>query len=156
MPGTACQAPVRTDTDPHELSKTIKDLAKFHISLEQLKFPLSGSLYRTDSGDVELGPWVISQMASSEPPYFPGPFRSEQERILAELDSILHAIEAGARFTEDPISAYLAHLEMRDLVRNCDEMADESAFYVKHADDKCDHIMVDEDGHITGIIDWEW
>lgn len=29
-------------------------------------------------------------------------------------------------------------------------------FYLKHADDKGDHILVDEDFNITGIVDWEW
>ncbi|WVQ65206.1 uncharacterized protein L199_003379 [Kwoniella botswanensis] len=33
---------------------------------------------------------------------------------------------------------------------------DERKFYLKHADDKGDHIFVDDEGHITGIIDWEW
>ncbi|KKZ61955.1 hypothetical protein EMCG_03574 [[Emmonsia] crescens] len=28
--------------------------------------------------------------------------------------------------------------------------------YLKHADDKGDHILVDDDYHITVLIDWEW
>ena len=33
---------------------------------------------------------------------------------------------------------------------------DDGRFYLKHADDKGDHILVDDDYNITGIIDWEW
>lgn len=33
---------------------------------------------------------------------------------------------------------------------------DDGKFYLKHADDKGDHILVDEHFNITGIIDWEW
>lgn len=29
-------------------------------------------------------------------------------------------------------------------------------FFLKHIDDKGDHIMVDEECNITGIIDWEF
>jgi hypothetical protein len=29
-------------------------------------------------------------------------------------------------------------------------------FYLKHADDKGDHILIDEDYNITGISDWEF
>ena len=29
-------------------------------------------------------------------------------------------------------------------------------FYLKHADEKGNQILVDEDFNITGIIDWEW
>jgi hypothetical protein len=33
---------------------------------------------------------------------------------------------------------------------------DDEKFYLKHADDKGDHILVDEHFNVTGIIDWEW
>lgn len=32
---------------------------------------------------------------------------------------------------------------------------DEGPFFIKHPDDKEDHILVDDDMQITGIIDWE-
>ncbi|KAF7630233.1 hypothetical protein AFLA_010860 [Aspergillus flavus NRRL3357] len=33
---------------------------------------------------------------------------------------------------------------------------DDGQFYLRHADDKGDHILIDDDYNITGIIDWEW
>lgn len=35
-------------------------------------------------------------------------------------------------------------------------MQNDQNYYLKHADDKGDHILVDEDFNITGIIDREW
>jgi hypothetical protein len=33
---------------------------------------------------------------------------------------------------------------------------DDGKFYLKHADEKGDQILVDDEFNITGIIDWEW
>ncbi|KAB8216592.1 hypothetical protein BDV33DRAFT_207241 [Aspergillus novoparasiticus] len=33
---------------------------------------------------------------------------------------------------------------------------DDGLFYLRHADDKDDHILIDDDYNITGIVDWEW
>lgn len=43
-----------------------------------------------------------------------------------------------------------------DLVPSALPVSEEKAFYLKHADDKGDHILVDDDFNITGIVDWEW
>lgn len=32
---------------------------------------------------------------------------------------------------------------------------DDNQFYLKHVDDKGDHILVDENSNVTGIIDWQ-
>jgi hypothetical protein len=50
----------------------------------------------------------------------------------------------------------LIHRFLIDLVPRVLPQTDDKKFYLKHADDKGDHIMVDEDYNVTGIIDWEW
>ena len=52
------------------------------------------------------------------------------------------------------MDAYVIHRLPLDLVPKVE--ADDAQFYLKHADDKDDHIMVDNDFNITAIIDWEW
>ena len=37
-----------------------------------------------------------------------------------------------------------------------DEEINPEKYYLKHADDKGFHILVDKDSNITGLIDWEW
>lgn len=34
--------------------------------------------------------------------------------------------------------------------------ADDEKFYLKHADENGDQILVDNEFNITGVIDWEW
>lgn len=55
------------------------------------------------------------------------------------------------------MDAYLVHRFLIDLVPSVlPSVQDDGKFYLKHADDKGDHILVDEHFNITGIIDWEW
>jgi acetylornithine deacetylase/succinyl-diaminopimelate desuccinylase-like protein len=72
------------------------------------------------------------------------------------IDITLDLIKNGIIYCLYPVQAYMVHLEMRALVQTDEEMGrEETEFYIKHADDKIDHIMVDEQGHITALVDWE-
>jgi hypothetical protein len=142
---------------------TIRDLATFQVSLSKVHFPAIGSLSLNKEVNglqtIVVGPLVSTSFCTKDPPYFFGPFRTTRERYLKQVDDILAAIERGDLFAEDsPVTVYLAHLELRDLVQQDKEMGrpdEEEQFYIKHADDKGDQIMIDNEGHITGIIDWE-
>lgn len=47
------------------------------------------------------------------------------------------------------------HLEYRSIVERCEAMGENERFYIKHGDDKGDHIMADEEGNLVAVIDWE-
>ncbi|EIW67082.1 hypothetical protein TREMEDRAFT_64951 [Tremella mesenterica DSM 1558] len=86
-----------------------------------------------------------------------GPFKSSRDRFISQIDLILEDIEKGLRFVDDPQTAYLVHLQVKQwIMEDVTLGVEEEEFYIKHADDKGDHIMVDDEGNITGIIDWEW
>lgn len=57
-----------------------------------------------------------------------------------------------------PVDAYLIHRFLLDKVPEICTMSDldDGNFYLKHADEKGDQILVDGQFNITGIIDWEW
>ncbi|PWI77004.1 hypothetical protein PCL_04198 [Purpureocillium lilacinum] len=60
-------------------------------------------------------------------------------------------------YTQRPVDAYLIHRFLTDLVPTITPASTgDIKFYLKHADDKGDHILVDDDFNVTGIIDWEW
>lgn len=59
------------------------------------------------------------------------------------------------RLSVDNYLAFLWRLRaLPDLV--AESASREGPFYLKHYDDKGDHILVDDDYNITGIIDWEF
>jgi len=60
-------------------------------------------------------------------------------------------------YTQRPVDAYLIHRFLTDLVPTITPASTgDIKFYLKHADDKGDHIVVDDDFNVIGIIDWEW
>lgn len=76
---------------------------------------------------------------------------------VSKVDQFLHHILAGEFFSSEAVHGYLTHLAIRDLIMGDEEMSrEETEFFIKHADDKGDEILVDEEWHITGIVDWEW
>ncbi|OCF43222.1 hypothetical protein I317_02930 [Kwoniella heveanensis CBS 569] len=109
-----------------------------------------------DEGYI-IGPLPDTFLCEIEPPYFLGPFKCNRERYVATADYILSNIMSGVLYPDHAISNYLWHLELREMFLAFDKWGDEDGlFYLKHADDKGDHILANKEGNITGLVDWEW
>src|SRR5690606_16988540 len=82
-----------------------------------------------------------------------GPFETSAAYYTAWAEQYLALIADGQLYPQFPIEAYLVYRFLQD---NATQLSDpEDRFFLKHVDDKGDHIMVDEDLNITGIIDWQ-
>ncbi|WVF70949.1 hypothetical protein IAT40_005744 [Kwoniella sp. CBS 6097] len=159
--GNPMEAPLYGgDKSEDKVKKVICQLAKFNIELSQFTFPAIGGLYPSDdetSGTgSHIGPIPSNIICEETPPYFVGPFRSNQERYLATADFVLGKISDGVLCPDDPVPIYLWHLELKEIISNYENWQDGGPYYIKHSDDKGDHIMADEQGNITALIDWEW
>ncbi|KDN63823.1 hypothetical protein CSUB01_06867 [Colletotrichum sublineola] len=67
-------------------------------------------------------------------------------------------IASGEIVASRSIDAYLTHRFRLDIINQlwADDATAERQFFLKHPDDKGDHILVNDDFDIVGIIDWEW
>ncbi|RJE20521.1 hypothetical protein PHISCL_07137 [Aspergillus sclerotialis] len=66
-------------------------------------------------------------------------------------------IGSGEIDSSCPVDTYLVHQLRQDLVGALSEdIPPDSQFYLKHPDDKDDHILVNDSFDIVGVIDWEW
>jgi hypothetical protein len=70
----------------------------------------------------------------------------------------LHACVTGGLVDHSTLATdnYLTHLWRLEHLPSLLASVTDDRFYIKHADDKGDHILIDEDYNITGIIDWEF
>lgn len=61
-------------------------------------------------------------------------------------------------YVDKAADAYLIYRLLLDRVPEVSPKLprDAEGFYLKHADDKGDHILVDEQFNIAGIVDWDW
>ncbi|WWC60587.1 uncharacterized protein I303_103161 [Kwoniella dejecticola CBS 10117] len=141
-----------------ELQLFITEYARIQIQLSELPLPYTqiGCLQPTLDG-MKVGPIITrGTFQIPDPPYLLGPFNTQKERYLAHIDTTLNYISRGAVSRRDPIDSYLWHLELRELVDNCNILDKPiEKVYLKHDDEKGDHFLW-EDGKVVGIIDWEW
>lgn len=110
-----------------------------------------------------MGEVVIGPVASDRTGTLSGlePFDNATNYYGAWTDEYLHLIASGQLFARFPSDAYLMFKYRRELAtsRKCnafEKALDSGPFYLKHTGDKCDHIIVDDDFNITGIIDWSF
>jgi hypothetical protein len=87
-----------------------------------------------------------------------GPFLSTKEYFSAHIQLILDLIIQQESYVDRAVDAFLIHRLLLDKVPEaCSQThLDDGKFYLKHADEKGDQILIDDEFNITGIIDWEW
>ncbi|KAG6284997.1 hypothetical protein E4U46_006330 [Claviceps purpurea] len=156
--------------------KIVRQYADIMLELERHPFDKLGSLIATAgirSGEATEGPAVESQIQvgaladystfrSGDGGMPLGPFRSSEEAFRAIVEANMRMTVAGeigsAENVLDLLLAYRFRLDVLDKVSGQTATAEKGSeqFFLKHADDKGDHILVNDDFNIVGIIDWEW
>ncbi|KAI1453625.1 hypothetical protein F4805DRAFT_442879 [Annulohypoxylon moriforme] len=141
-------------------TKVMEQLADIFLELEKHPFQMTGSISLSDSlvneNLVEIGGFA-------QEPWFEtldgplGPFATLEYAYTAVLHRHLEAIHDG-EIPDLPVDNYLSFkwrlANLRALMAS--SASTNGPFYLKHYDDKGDHILVDNDYNITAIIDWEF
>jgi hypothetical protein len=129
----------------------MEQLADIFIELQRHPFSSSGSLI-SQGGQVGL---FAKAALFSAPSRSLGPF----DTLRSTLQSIeRHQLKmiVSEELRRLAVDNYLTHRwRLQQVPRVAADVLDES-FYIKHSDDKGDHIFVDEVFNITDIIDWEF
>lgn len=134
-----------------DTTKIWKRLAEIFVELEKYPFSKAGSLSVESPNDLPS----VSATASDRFVclYSYGPFETSAAYYTSWAEQYLALMADGQLYPQFPIEAYLAYRFLQD---NAFQLSDsEDTFFLKHVDDKGDHLMVDEDLNITGIIDWQ-
>ena len=153
LPGTPL---LLKEPSNEQLRKVYDQLAGILCVFQTHSFEEIGSLCFQSNGEVSVGPIVgdrtgtFSQM---------GPFRNAREYYSTLAEKYLEMICDGQLFSAYPVNAYLIFKYLKDLADSgrwnaFEPDLDNGPFFLKHMDDKGDHILVDDEYNITGIIDW--
>ncbi|KAI0469950.1 hypothetical protein GGR56DRAFT_668346 [Xylariaceae sp. FL0804] len=139
-------------------TKVMDQLADIFIELQKHPFDRMGSLGLP--GEPHVGPFASESMTdfTQSEMRLAGPFATLEDYHRYSLRLILDLIVRKEMYSQQTVDAYLIHRFLLDLVPSVlpPSYEGDPSFYLKHADDKGDHILVDDDYNITGIIDWEW
>lgn len=141
-----------------EKRKVYTDLAEILSTLSIHPFKQIGSLTFDSRGSIHIGPVAGDRTGTLSPI---GPFSDAIHYYSEWAEEYLRLISDHQLFTNYPVNAYLIfrHLHKLAIKGKFDDMEsslDLGPFYLKHMDDKGDHVLVDEKFNITGIIDWSF
>lgn len=138
-----------------DAAKVWRGLAGILAELEKHPFTRAGSLSVESPDDSPSVSATASDRFVCLEPY--GPFETSAAYYTAWAEQYLALIADGQLYPQFPVEAYLVY---RFLQENAAQLSDDDPeedgfFFLKHVDDKGDHLMVDKDLNITGIIDWQ-
>ncbi|CAG8240679.1 unnamed protein product [Penicillium olsonii] len=140
---------------PQQKEKIMQQLVDVSIELERHPFEAMGSLVST--GDVMKIQGLAYQSTFQLGKGPLGPFSSSLEGSRAILELYLTMIASGEIDPCHPVDTYLVHRFRQDIADALfDDVPPSEQFFLKHPDDKGDHILVNDCFEIVGLIDWEW
>ncbi|KZT23994.1 hypothetical protein NEOLEDRAFT_1157085 [Neolentinus lepideus HHB14362 ss-1] len=126
-------------------------LADIFIKLKENSFDCIGCLTKPD--DQSIGPLVAENATDTRDGELDllGPFSSSTEYRVAFINRQLDLISRREAYIHDAVDAYLVHRSLLDYITTYPQLqsGDQPPFFLRHMDDKGDHILVDDN-------DWEW
>lgn len=140
-------------TTPAQRTKVIEQLADILLALEKHSFRSTGSMFPSDGSSKICG---FAQAQLFDTPNAPlGPFNTLKSSLRAMLAQQMRLI-ANGELSSLAVDNYLSHCWRMDMIPEVLSLHNDASFFLKHFDDKGDHVLVDEGFNITGIIDWEF
>nr|POF26329.1 hypothetical protein CFP56_22478 [Quercus suber] len=127
-----------TESSAQQRTKVMNQLVGVFLELEKYPLPATGSL-SSESGLV--GPFAQTRMFST-PSQSIGPFNTLDKALTSISKHEIEMIEGGEVSTL-AVDNYLTHLWRLERVPDLVTDVTDGSFYIKHLDDKGDHILVD-------------
>lgn len=142
---------------PIVIKRTIMHFAKINIQRSKYPTPLVGSIiFDQSTNTFSVGPLRCEYIDDADPIVFPGPWKTAAGKYESRFDNILGNISKGLLHQDRAEEAYLIISWMKEVVMAYPPYNEEGEiFYVVHEDSNGGHIMIDEEGGITGLKDWE-
>ncbi|KAG5652057.1 hypothetical protein H0H81_006454 [Sphagnurus paluster] len=132
------------------LMQYLRDIADLHVQLSRITFDSIGSFVLGENGTVSVGPGAD---------YGLGPFSSAKEYFRLQADAYEMLAEVDAPEGNDPTARqkrqFVASLWRAAIMPLLDERDDKGPFPMRHGDLHNENILVDESGHIVGVLDWD-
>ncbi|KAJ5778495.1 hypothetical protein N7520_001741 [Penicillium odoratum] len=149
LPGVPFYAPKASASQKKHI---IKQLAEVLIEFSKHPLPLAGSLVIKDD-EVIVGPVARNRFVALET-Y--GPLDTALEYLISISEQHLDLIADGQLYPDYPVEGFLFFHLVRQNIQSLVSKDLPRQFFLKHVDDKGDHLLVDENFNITSIIDWQF
>lgn len=144
----------KSSADDKDKERVWSGVANILIELQRYPFPKAGSFLPGPSPSEPIVSAVASDRFLVLSPS--GPFGKAGNYYTSYVEQNMALIADGQLFTSYPVNAYLVFAFLKSQIQDVaspDPVSGE--FYIKHVDDKGDHLMVDDELNVVGIIDWQ-
>jgi hypothetical protein len=143
---------------PAQKEKVMQQLVDIFLEVEKHPFDTMGSIMPAkDSTAFEVQGFAHHAIFRPECGGPLGPFDSSVESARVAIETYLAMIASGEIAAAYPIDVYLVHRFRLDILNKMGrEIISEGKYFLKHPDDKGDHILINNNYDIVSIIDWEW
>jgi len=133
---------------PRKLENYVTQLAKIQLELSTVRFSQIGGLDIADNGDIIVG--VFDDLNA-------GPFNSPIEYYMARAEDLVKRAlsvpgESPLELERRLFVAYLARGALLDIG---ERERGTTSFSLAHGDLHADNTVVDQDGHILAVLDWD-
>lgn len=164
IPGRSLDLPSLVNETEDRRLQFFSELIDIFAQLRKLEFHAVGSLIPDPTGQSEYVMGNFLSMPMNELRIQKRRWRqstiTSATRFVNELYDILLEIyrmpvEELSRETVE-LELFALHSLAREIPKIVDSHWDQGPFVLTHADLRCANIIVDDDFHIRGIIDWEW
>lgn len=138
------------------LQQYLRDIADIHVQLSRITFDRIGSFKIDARGEVSVGPGADFGLGpfSSAKEYFA--IQAEAYEKLAMAAGLDDEAEEGETADAAQLKRrFVASLWRRAMMPLVDERDERGPFPMRHGDLHSDNILVDETGHIVGVLDWD-
>ena len=140
--------------DNVQKSRFLSQLAEIFIELSRYPFRQSGSLIMDCTQDLAIGSSAQVNLFT-DPEHAHGPFTS-MNAAAKDICNFYLDMYVSRELDTFPIDGFVITSHLLSLVDTLYPVTQTPNFFLKHNDDKGDHILVDSEGNITGLIDWEY
>ncbi|KAB8360853.1 hypothetical protein FH972_024587 [Carpinus fangiana] len=154
LPGKPWQS---HDCTVEQKQRVYEQYAGILAEIKRHSLPRIGSLVVIGDDEVDVGP-VASNRFINLGRY--GPFDDAASYFESIARQHLELIADGQLYPQHRAAAFVYYTalqqDIQTILKDSDVEDVLPGFYLKHVDDKGDHLLVDDEGNIKGIIDWQY
>ncbi|KAJ3561076.1 hypothetical protein NP233_g10417 [Leucocoprinus birnbaumii] len=152
--------PVQGDEEKRPILKQyLRDIADIHVQLSRITFDKIGGFVMDQEGNVTVGPGADFGL---------GPFDTAKEYFAIQAEAYERLAEAASEEDDDGVDGedgehsaeclkrrFVASLWRTAMMPLVDERDAGGPFPMRHGDLHSENVLVDETGHIVGVLDWD-
>ncbi|KAK4226106.1 hypothetical protein QBC38DRAFT_456635 [Podospora fimiseda] len=136
-----------------QTNKVLGQIADIMPELSKYPFHRAGSLILTEDGKIDVGQIASNRFLRLG---LHGPYTDATEYFSGIASQYLDLIRDGQLHPHVRAEASLFYKLVQEHAKEICGEDNPAQFFLKHVDNKGDHILVDNDYNIIGIIDWQF